>query len=32
MGGVFEAAFRRFAEAFEQRADKLYGTANTARA
>jgi coenzyme Q-binding protein COQ10 len=32
MGGVFEAAFRRFAEAFEKRADKLYGTANAARA
>ena len=32
MGGVFEAAFRRFAEAFERRADKVYGTANTARA
>ena len=24
MGSVFEAAFRRFAEAFEQRADALY--------
>ena len=32
MGGVFEAAFRRFAEAFERRADRIYGTANTARA
>jgi len=26
MGGVFEAAFRRFAEAFERRADKIYGS------
>ena len=26
MGGVFEAAFRRFAEAFERRADQIYGT------
>jgi coenzyme Q-binding protein COQ10 len=26
MGAVFEAAFRRFAQAFEQRADKIYGT------
>ncbi|MCC6949054.1 MAG: type II toxin-antitoxin system RatA family toxin [Bradyrhizobiaceae bacterium] len=25
MGGVFDAAFRRFAEAFERRADKVYG-------
>jgi coenzyme Q-binding protein COQ10 len=25
MGAVFEAAFRRFAEAFERRADKVYG-------
>jgi len=25
MGAVFEAAFRRFAEAFERRADKIYG-------
>ena len=25
MGSVFEAAFRRFAEAFERRADKVYG-------
>jgi coenzyme Q-binding protein COQ10 len=32
MGGVFEAAFRRFAEAFERRADRIYGNANTARA
>lgn len=26
MGGVFEAAFRRFAEAFERRADKIYSS------
>jgi coenzyme Q-binding protein COQ10 len=32
MGGVFEAAFRRFAEAFEQRANKIYGTGAVARA
>jgi coenzyme Q-binding protein COQ10 len=32
MGSVFEAAFRRFAEAFERRADKIYGVANAARA
>lgn len=25
MGAVFEAAFRRFAEAFERRADAIYG-------
>jgi coenzyme Q-binding protein COQ10 len=25
MGSVFDAAFRRFAEAFERRADKVYG-------
>jgi coenzyme Q-binding protein COQ10 len=25
MGTVFDAAFRRFAEAFEQRADEMYG-------
>ncbi len=25
MGAVFEAAFRRFAEAFEKRADEVYG-------
>jgi coenzyme Q-binding protein COQ10 len=25
MGAVFEAAFRRFAEAFERRADRIYG-------
>jgi coenzyme Q-binding protein COQ10 len=27
MGAMFDAAFRRFAEAFERRADKVYGTA-----
>ena len=32
MGGVFEAAFRRFAEAFEQRANKIYGTGTVASA
>jgi coenzyme Q-binding protein COQ10 len=26
MGAVFDAAFRRFAEAFEMRADTVYGT------
>lgn len=26
MGGVFDAAFRRFAAAFERRADQVYGT------
>ncbi len=26
MGSVFDAAFRRFAEAFERRADTVYGT------
>ena len=25
MGAMFEAAFRRFAEAFERRADTIYG-------
>ena len=25
MGGMFDAAFRKFAEAFERRADRLYG-------
>jgi coenzyme Q-binding protein COQ10 len=25
MGAAFDKAFRRFAEAFEQRADKIYG-------
>jgi coenzyme Q-binding protein COQ10 len=27
MGSVFDAAFRRFAAAFERRADQVYGTA-----
>ena len=31
MGAVFDAAFRRFASAFEKRADKVYGI-NRARA
>jgi coenzyme Q-binding protein COQ10 len=26
MGGIFDAAFRRFAAAFERRADQVYGT------
>jgi coenzyme Q-binding protein COQ10 len=26
MGGIFDRAFRRFAEAFESRADEVYGT------
>jgi coenzyme Q-binding protein COQ10 len=26
MGSMFDAAFRKFSKAFEQRADKLYGT------
>jgi coenzyme Q-binding protein COQ10 len=26
MGSVFDAAFRRFAAAFERRADQVYGT------
>jgi coenzyme Q-binding protein COQ10 len=25
MGGIFDAAFRRFAAAFERRADQVYG-------
>jgi coenzyme Q-binding protein COQ10 len=29
MGTVFEAAFRRFAEAFERRADAVYGQVST---
>jgi coenzyme Q-binding protein COQ10 len=28
MGAVFDAAFRRFAEAFEKRADEVYGQGN----
>jgi coenzyme Q-binding protein COQ10 len=27
MGAMFDAAFRRFAEAFEKRADAVYGKA-----
>jgi coenzyme Q-binding protein COQ10 len=27
MGAMFETAFRRFAAAFERRADQVYGTA-----
>ncbi len=27
MGAMFDAAFRRFAEAFEKRADEVYGRA-----
>jgi coenzyme Q-binding protein COQ10 len=29
MGAVFDAAFRRFAVAFEQRADEIYGRRST---
>ncbi len=29
MGAMFDAAFRRFAEAFERRADKVYGSVST---
>jgi coenzyme Q-binding protein COQ10 len=29
MGAVFDAAFRRFAVAFEQRADEIYGGRST---
>jgi coenzyme Q-binding protein COQ10 len=29
MGGMFDAAFRRFAVAFEKRADEIYGRANS---
>jgi coenzyme Q-binding protein COQ10 len=32
MGSVFEAAFRRFSDAFERRADAIYGGAAAARA
>jgi coenzyme Q-binding protein COQ10 len=27
MGGLFDTTFRKLSEAFEQRADKIYGTA-----
>jgi coenzyme Q-binding protein COQ10 len=30
MGAMFEAAFRRFSDAFERRADKVYGRVNIA--
>jgi coenzyme Q-binding protein COQ10 len=30
MGAMFDAAFRRFAVAFEKRADEIYGRANSA--
>ncbi len=30
MGGMFDAAFRRFAEAFEKRADEVYGRGKSA--
>ena len=29
MGAMFETAFRRFAEAFERRADLVYGRVST---
>jgi coenzyme Q-binding protein COQ10 len=29
MGAMFDAAFRRFAEAFERRADVVYGQVST---
>jgi coenzyme Q-binding protein COQ10 len=32
MGAMFDRAFRRFTEAFEARADRLYGTAPVAKA
>jgi coenzyme Q-binding protein COQ10 len=32
MGAVFEKAFRRFAEAFEERADQIYGSSDAMRA
>ena len=32
MGSVFEKAFRRFVDAFRQRADAIYGPATVARA
>jgi coenzyme Q-binding protein COQ10 len=32
MGAMFDRAFRRFAEAFEERADVVYGRAAAARA
>ena len=32
MGSVFDKAFHKFAEAFEERADEIYGTTSSARA
>lgn len=32
MGSMFDRAFRKFAEAFEERADKIYGRAEAAHA
>ncbi len=32
MGAMFDKAFRRFAEAFEERADRIYGRRSPARA
>jgi coenzyme Q-binding protein COQ10 len=32
MGSVFDKAFRKFTEAFEERADEIYGTPTRARA
>ena len=29
MGAMFETAFRRFSQAFERRADQVYGRPNT---
>ena len=29
MGAMFDAAFRRFADAFEKRADEIYGKPET---
>jgi coenzyme Q-binding protein COQ10 len=31
MGAVFDKAFRKFAEAFEARADAIYGTQTASR-
>ncbi|MBB4040808.1 coenzyme Q-binding protein COQ10 [Microvirga flocculans] len=31
MGSVFDKAFRKFTEAFEERADRIYGAASQAR-
>jgi coenzyme Q-binding protein COQ10 len=32
MGSVFDKAFRKFTEAFEERADEVYGQQRAARA